>query len=228
MDKMTKKTLVIARANKQLTHADAIKFVSEKLKDRGWKIVFIDTRQAHLESFRVPDIICIDTNNFDIKGIEVETSANSLINKFSSNRQSDDTYDDIIHILVNNECFNWIAQKRPTRISIDVIKNYISEKNTMFKQKTEKTMVLGQKTSEMISSELSVAPMHRICKKAGAHRVSHSAAKTLTKVLDEIGVRIAREALNRAIQAGKRTIKADDIENGARKVIENSYSRVSR
>ena len=34
--------------------------------------------------------------------------------------------------------------------------------------------------------EIAVAPMHRLCKKAGAERVSEAAAKELERVLDEI------------------------------------------
>jgi len=67
--------------------------------------------------------------------------------------------------------------------------------------------------------ELAVAPMHRICKKAGADRVSESAAKELAKVLDEIGVKIAREAMDYAMHAGRKTIKSEDIEIAARKVM---------
>jgi len=66
---------------------------------------------------------------------------------------------------------------------------------------------------------LAVAPMHRICKKAGADRVSESAAKELAKVLDEIGVKIAREAMDYAMHAGRKTIKSEDIEIAARKVM---------
>ena len=39
--------------------------------------------------------------------------------------------------------------------------------------------------------ELAVAPMHRLCKKAGADRVSEAAAKELAKALEAIGVKIA-------------------------------------
>jgi len=67
--------------------------------------------------------------------------------------------------------------------------------------------------------EFGVAPMHRICKKAGADRVSESAAKELAKVLDEIGVKIAREAMDYAMHAGRKTIKSEDIEIAARKVM---------
>jgi histone H3/H4 len=67
--------------------------------------------------------------------------------------------------------------------------------------------------------ELAVAPMHRICKKAGADRVSESAAKELAKVLDDIGVKIAREAMDYAIHAGRKTIKSEDVEIAARKVL---------
>ncbi len=71
----------------------------------------------------------------------------------------------------------------------------------------------------MAGIELAVAPMHRICKKAGAHRVSEAAAKELAKVLDEIGVKIAREAYDYAMYAGRKTIKAEDIEIAARKIM---------
>jgi histone H3/H4 len=61
--------------------------------------------------------------------------------------------------------------------------------------------------------------MHRICKKAGADRVSESAAKELAKVLDEIGVKIAKEAMDYAMHAGRKTIKSEDVEIAARKVM---------
>ena len=71
----------------------------------------------------------------------------------------------------------------------------------------------------MTNLEIAVAPMHRLCKKAGADRVSESAAKELAKALEEIGVKIAREALDFAMHAGRKTIKAEDIEIAAKKVM---------
>jgi histone H3/H4 len=71
----------------------------------------------------------------------------------------------------------------------------------------------------MAKLELSVAPMHRLCKKAGAERVSETAAKELAKALQEVGIRIAKEALGYAMHAGRKTIKAEDIEIAARKVM---------
>jgi histone H3/H4 len=71
----------------------------------------------------------------------------------------------------------------------------------------------------MAGIELAVAPMHRICKKAGAHRVSEAASKELAKVLDELGVKIAREAYDYAMHAGRKTIQARDIEIAAKKVM---------
>jgi len=67
--------------------------------------------------------------------------------------------------------------------------------------------------------EIAVAPMHRLCVKAGAERVSESAAKELERVLDEIGVKIAKEALDYAVHSGRKTIKAKDIEIATRKVM---------
>ncbi len=70
----------------------------------------------------------------------------------------------------------------------------------------------------MTELEIAVAPMHRLCKKAGADRVSEAAAKELAKALEEIGVKIAKEALDYAMHAGRKTIKAEDIETATRKV----------
>jgi DNA-binding protein len=67
--------------------------------------------------------------------------------------------------------------------------------------------------------EIAVAPMHRLCIKAGADRVSEAAAKELERVLDEIGVKIAKEALDYALHSGRKTIKAKDIEIATRKVM---------
>ena len=71
----------------------------------------------------------------------------------------------------------------------------------------------------MIELEIAVAPMHRLCKKAGADRVSEAAAKELAKTVEEIGIKIAKEALDFAMHAGRKTIKAEDIEIAARKVM---------
>jgi histone H3/H4 len=71
----------------------------------------------------------------------------------------------------------------------------------------------------MVDPELAVAPMHRICKKAGADRVSEAAAEELAKVLDDVGVKIAKEAIDYAMHAGRKTVKAEDIEIAARKVM---------
>ncbi|MGD0451685.1 MAG: histone [Candidatus Bathyarchaeia archaeon] len=84
-------------------------------------------------------------------------------------------------------------------------------------------MALKRKRSngvvDMTDLEIAVAPMHRLCKKAGADRVSEAAAKELAKALEDIGVKIAKEALDYAMHAGRKTIKSEDIEIAARKVM---------
>jgi len=86
--------------------------------------------------------------------------------------------------------------------------------NTVLKRKE------AAKWCIMRNPELSVAPMHRICKKAGASRVSEAAAKALAKELDNIGAKIAKEAIDYAMHAGRKTVKAEDIEIASRKVLE--------
>ena len=71
----------------------------------------------------------------------------------------------------------------------------------------------------MTKSEIALVAMHRLCKKAGAERVSETAARELAKDLEGIGVKIAKEALDYAVHSGRRTIKEEDIEIATRKVM---------
>ncbi|MBM3292553.1 histone [Candidatus Bathyarchaeota archaeon] len=71
-----------------------------------------------------------------------------------------------------------------------------------------------------MTDEIKVAPMHKLIKRAGAERVSEESAIALGKALEEIGVKVAKEALDFARHAGRKTIKARDIEIAAQKVME--------
>jgi len=68
--------------------------------------------------------------------------------------------------------------------------------------------------------EIKVAPMHKLIKRAGAERVSEESALALGRALEEIGVKIAKEAMDFANHAGRKTVKARDIEIAAQKVLE--------
>ncbi len=68
--------------------------------------------------------------------------------------------------------------------------------------------------------EIKVAPMHKLIKRAGADRVSEESAIALGGALEEIGIKIAKEALDFAHHAGRKTVKADDIKIAAKKVLE--------
>lgn len=71
----------------------------------------------------------------------------------------------------------------------------------------------------MTEYDMSIAPMHRIIKRAGAERVSEEASLALRDALEEIGVRIAREALDFTKHAGRKTVKAEDIQIAVTKIV---------
>ncbi|MBO3757702.1 MAG: NFYB/HAP3 family transcription factor subunit [Thermoproteota archaeon] len=71
-----------------------------------------------------------------------------------------------------------------------------------------------------MSEEFTFSAMHRLLKKAGAERVGEDAATELSRVLDEIGLRICRQAVELASHAGRKTVKASDIQIAAKPYLE--------
>ncbi len=70
-----------------------------------------------------------------------------------------------------------------------------------------------------MGDEIKVAPMHKLIKRAGAARVSEESALALGNALEEIGLKVAKEAIDFARHAGRKTVKARDIEIAAEKVL---------
>jgi len=63
----------------------------------------------------------------------------------------------------------------------------------------------------MKSSELGISAMYRILKKSGAERVSDESAEELRGIIEELANKIAKSAVDMALHAGRKTIKAEDI-----------------
>lgn len=67
--------------------------------------------------------------------------------------------------------------------------------------------------------EFGLAAMYRVLKKSGAERISDDAADELRKILEEVGVRIAKHAVDLSVHAGRKTIKPNDIILASKNVI---------
>lgn len=68
----------------------------------------------------------------------------------------------------------------------------------------------------MKSSEIGLAPMYRILKKAGAERVSEESAEELRRVLEDEAASVARRAVEMASHAGRKTVKGEDVRMASR------------
>lgn len=66
-------------------------------------------------------------------------------------------------------------------------------------------------------SELPLAPVERILKKAGAPRVSRKAAEEFASVLEDIASELAEECAALAKHAGRKTVLAEDVKLAKRK-----------
>jgi histone H3/H4 len=60
-------------------------------------------------------------------------------------------------------------------------------------------------------TELPLAAVDRIIRKAGGVRVSEDAALALSEILEERGIKIAQQAAEFSKHAKRKTITADDI-----------------
>ena len=72
---------------------------------------------------------------------------------------------------------------------------------------------------ELKMVKIKVAPMLTLIRRAGADRVSKEAAIALGIALDEIGLKIAKEAIDYAHHAKRKTVKERDIEIAVEKVL---------
>lgn len=65
---------------------------------------------------------------------------------------------------------------------------------------------------------MSTAAIHRLIEKAGAERVGDDAVEELRKVLEDLAVKIGKEAIELASHAGRKTIKGEDIRLAVKRV----------
>ena len=70
----------------------------------------------------------------------------------------------------------------------------------------------------MPPEQLSTAAVRRLVEMAGAERVGDDAVEELGKMLEDYAAKIGKEATGLAHHAGRKTVKAQDIQLAAKRV----------
>ncbi len=60
-------------------------------------------------------------------------------------------------------------------------------------------------------TDIPIATVERLIRKAGAERVSAEAANALADVLEDEALKISQKAIDLAKHAGRKTVTADDV-----------------
>jgi histone H3/H4 len=68
----------------------------------------------------------------------------------------------------------------------------------------------------MKTSELGLSAIYRILKKSGAERVSDESVNELRKVIEDIAVDIAKNAVDMTKHAGRKTVRSEDVKLASR------------
>ncbi len=69
------------------------------------------------------------------------------------------------------------------------------------------------------TTPIPVAPLYRILRKAGAHRVSEEAKREFVEVIVDVAEKIAARAVELAKHAGRKTVQEEDVRLAKKEVV---------